>query len=488
MFLWRLRSFEAVQSTPVAMQNCSGHFTFDPTGRYVPLFAKASRSPRSYGDSWVSPEEWQLPGPIDPLLFGAYATDLYPASLTVHKLAGSFFDEVPLGQLTVHPRLGRFKVDAALLGQTLAVSYHYGFSSTIGAGPYDRRAAHRGLPAAPAPVTSITGGGTNLATALGSLTTGTVRLGDSLTYGTVSDVGGAGGLQRIRIDSENTAVFTRPCIRPAAGEWSFTGATGAVLELDGLLISGIDVVLDGQFDHVRITCSTFDPGGSGLADTPPSVLTTAADGRALTPTRLWVRGRIRLLEVDRCVLGPIRTRNGGQVEALTITDSIIQAIRTTDPSGGQPADPAVDLADGTATLQRCTVLGPAALHRLEASECIFDDLVTVADAQHGCVRFSAWTTGSVLPRQYECVEIAPEAPIFTTRVFGQSGYCQLLSTADRSIQSSTSARPSLVEGGPAGSEPGAFAGEQNAIRERGLRIKFQEFMPLGLDPVVIVVT
>jgi hypothetical protein len=488
VFLWRLRNFGVARSTPVAVKNCDGHYTFDPTGRYLPLFVKASRAPSSYGDYWVPPDEWQLPGPIDTPLFRAHASDLYPASLAVHQLAGGVLNEVPLSQLTIYPRLGRFRVGAALRGQTLAVSYHYGLPARIGAGPYDRRAAQPGFPAAaPVPVTSITGGGTHLATALAGLTHGTVRLGDSLTYDTISDLT---GLQRVRIDSENTIAFTRPCIRPPApaGEWTFTGAAGAVLELDGLLISGTDVVLDGSFDHVRISCSSFDPGRSGLGDTPPTVLTSAADGRNLTPARLWVQGRVRRLEVDRCVLGPVRTRAGGHIEALTMSDSIIHATRTTDPSTGKPADPALSLSDGTATLERCTVLGPAALHRLAATECIFDDVVIVGDAQHGCVRFSAWATGSVLPRQYECVEIPPTAPIFTTRVFGQPGYCQLLATADRAIRSSISARPSLVEGGPAGSEMGVFAGEQNAIRQRSLRIKLQEFMPLGLDPVIIPVT
>ena len=38
------------------------------------------------------------------------------------------------------------------------------------------------------------------------------------------------------------------------------------------------------------------------------------------------------------------------------------------------------------------------------------------------------------------------------------------------------------------SEMGAFARERNPVKERGLLIKFQEFMPAGLVPVVIHVT
>lgn len=490
VFLWRLRSFGVVLSTPVPLQGCPRHFTFDPTGRYVPLFARASRSTRDYGDRWTSPAEWRLPGPIATLLLRAELPHLYPASLTVHRLAGSFFDPVPVAQISaIYPELGRFRVANALATDTLAVSYHYGFPARIGAGPYDRRLVRGRSPEVPQPVTAVTGGGPGLAPALTNLVTGTVRIGDSLTYGTVAHVGGGSeALQRVRIDSENTTVFTRPCIRRPGTDWVFTGASGAVLELDGLLVSGTDVVLRGEFQTVRITCSTLDPGGPGSGATAETVLADAADGGDLVPTRLWVEGRVARLEVERCVLGPIRTRKNGHVEALAVTDSVVQGIRTTPASGGQPADPALDLPDGLAVLTRCTVLGPAALHRLEASECVLDDVVTVEDAQHGCVRFTAWATGSVLPRRYESVEIPPSAPIFTTRVFGEPGYVQLMSTADRVIVSSTAARPSLGTGGPEGAELGAYAGERNAVRLRGLRAKFQEYMPLGLDPVIIVVT
>jgi len=54
----------------------------------------------------------------------------------------------------------------------------------------------------------------------------------------------------------------------------------------------------------------------------------------------------------------------------------------------------------------------------------------------------------------------------------------------------------IVSGAPAtisagakdGSEMGAFAGQGNPIKERSLLIKYQEYMPLGLTPVIIHVT
>ena len=79
------------------------------------------------------------------------------------------------------------------------------------------------------------------------------------------------------------------------------------------------------------------------------------------------------------------------------------------------ADAALALGAGTADLSRCTMLGPGWLHRLECSESILDDVVRVQDAQSGCVRFSAWSTGSALPRRYESVQIDPGAPIGSIR-------------------------------------------------------------------------
>jgi hypothetical protein len=91
----------------------------------------------------------------------------------------------------------------------------------------------------------------------------------------------------------------------------------------------------------------------------------------------------------------------------------------------------------------------------------------------------------VLPRKYEGATIAPHAPVFETRVFGQPAYCQLVSTADLAVLSGPG---SISAGGPTGSELGAFASELGPLRERSLRLKLDEFMPIGLSPVLVYVT
>jgi len=674
VFLWRLRSFGLDLTTPVEVQGCPGYYSFDPTGREIPLFATAARN---YGDQWVSPAEWQLPTPIStPLLRADLAHPITPDRLhpdTQHlydaldptdstgtrvlaKSLGIFVQEnlIPGDQITadpdvtntetlidpetgqsitrtiaffIDPEKGRLTKRSNAPEGNVFVTYHYGFSSAIGAGPYDRRLPGKKLSDRPSPITHVSGGGDNLSVPLTALApTGTIVLDDSLTYVAVNPVGTAtAGIQQVTIvasdgQTQKGSPGSRPVIRlpapnPAPTEWVFTAADGGTLALEGLFISGGDIVLRSaplpdnkvaEFKSVTLTCCTLDPGNTGNFTNPPTIYTQAVDGRNLIPCRLWIEAHVGELKIDRCITGPIRTRGDGEIEKLTITDSIVQAIRTDDssmfesadlkgpdrlasvlrdavdpfcdplsvslkgkfskdtqhmlntynsrqlpspelqqallkelndllkgpslydadrfkpvnlssttlewarqdlhgddlvrlnrwllqeayPSDLADKDSAIALGSGEVDLTRCTVLGPAYLHRLNASECILDDVVLVEDTQHGCVRFSAWTSSSVLPRHYESVKITAKSPLFTTRVFGQPGYAQLLSGVDAAILAGAtpSAGTTIAQGAQDGSEMGTFARDKNPIKERSLLIKYAEFMPMGLIPVIIYVT
>ncbi|KQY23006.1 hypothetical protein ASD16_10455 [Cellulomonas sp. Root485] len=150
------------------------------------------------------------------------------------------------------------------------------------------------------------------------------------------------------------------------------------------------------------------------------------------------------------------------------------------------ADAALATDAGLVELCRTTLLGPAYVHRLECSESLLDDVVRVRDAQDGCVRFSAWSTGSALPRRYESVRIAPGAPVMVSRRFGEWGYAQLPDGADSAILGAdTAGDPSLLTGSHAGSEMGAFCRDAAAVKDRSLLIKLQEYLPVGLAPVLV---
>jgi hypothetical protein len=583
VFLWRLGAFHIEAGTAVQVAGCPTQYVFDPTGRRVPLFLRPrQRPPGEDPDGWTPAREWEVPGPLTRSLLRALkdpggfapAHRPYPdpnalRAVTIDPERRSFaaFPDHDAGgtpmAVNVWPEQGTFEPVAAGGGTAPApqvVAHTYGFGGMVGAGPYDRTLiGPRPTGPGTTPVVAQNGGAA-LNQALGAVgATGVVTLRDSLTYEPAGTVGSpAAPVVDLLVQA---AAEQRPVLRPASGtNLVFTGAPAGILALDGLLISGGDVVLRGSFDSVRITACTLDPGTEGppKADgSPGPAFDTAVDGRLLAATRLRIEGVVREMVVDHCVLGPIRIGAGGSLDTLTVTDSVVQALpgdldlpgvavgpepipsgmviplqpptpvvgaapsamtspgpatpaagtpttptTPTTPSGptgptgpsgpaagsGGPTAPflipqvqpslALALPDTTVTLERVTVLGPLAVHRLDATDCILDGVATVEDTQQGCARFTAWATGSVLPHRFEAVELPANAPLFVSRAFGDPGYAYLLDSAD----------PAVAQGAQNGSEMGAFSFLLGPIKERGLALKYAEYLPLGVTPVVVHVT
>jgi hypothetical protein len=610
VFLWRLRSFPVVAGTPVAVAGHAGQYAFDPTGRQVPLFLPPAPDLGDLPASQPMPREWQVPGPLTSSLDAAISGSgtspgrPYPdADIPASYALGEGWQLT-----TVWPETGRFSATPASPAGPLTVSYHYGFPSTIGAGPYDRSLITD--PPAIAGTERIVTGGTGLDNALTRTgTTGTVTLGesaapDSATYPSLANVGSSAAPIASLLVRAGPSM--RPVLRPRARAalWVFTGGGEAQLVLDGLTVANCDIVLRGSFDTVRITACTIDPGTAGPGSPP---LAMAIDGTPLAPCRIFVeadpgapaseRGAIRQLLVDHSILGPVRTRFGGSVETLTITDSIVQGLPATagtdftnadvfDPSllatGLLSGDPlsvalvsrlpesavqdlrfyqakrlawqvsglprtvlaglnelvdgpslydealradvrlspkvrrlaaearpaghailnravleesfpvalgtaALAVADAAVQLTRVTVLGRVVAHRLSASDSIMADFAAVDETRDGCVRFSGYARGSVVPRPYRSATMPAGAPIFTSDSYGQPGYAQLLETADAAIVGGATGA-SISAGAETGSEMGAFSADLNPVKEQGLLTKYAEYMPLGLTPVIVHVT
>jgi hypothetical protein len=620
VFLWRRQSFQLVDGTPVAVRGCPSQYVFDPTGREIQLYLPPPPPEADDEvDSWTSAAEWQTPGPLTASLLeaiqdpGNAPTEQpqhapYPDANEIPPLYGATTGTpAEPAVIDVWPELGRFTL-VSTLADPLTVSYQFALPAPIGAVPYDRT-LYRDPPAVVAPEAQVAGGSGLDAQLAGSGGAGTVTIADSNTYTALSDVGSTAapiGSLLIRAGDDQ-----RPCVRlkrAASGQppnaWVFTGGdpVNSQLVLDGLLVSGGDIVLRGAFASVRLTGCTTDPG---TLDATGAALGKSVDGRPLAPTRIWIEadpnakadaaGAIGRLAIDHCILGPIRTRNGGAVETLSISDSIVQgiapaastalatgdvydpellakALGSADPlsqqllaampaatrnaitaykggalsaatltkiiaalntiigsgtsiysdaafagvtlpppvqalraegaaanvaalnrgllEAGYPvalAAAALALSEGTASLTRVSVLGRTFVHRLQCSDSILADFTVAEDSQDGCVRFSAVADGSSVPRQYLSVFTTTDAALFESSAYGEPGYGQLLETADLAIDGGT-AGVTITAGAETGSEMGAFSSELAPIKERGLRIKYDEYMPLGLAPVVIHVT
>jgi hypothetical protein len=549
VFVWWLYGFPITAATPVASAASPPCLTFDPTGRDIPLFAPSSRGEEAWGEYWVSPDEWELPVAVRDTLWTIQPDRLYPLAFWVGLGGGGAPAPLPRAQLTIHPQAGRFSfVGAPPAGQVLT-AYHFGFASPVGAGGFDQRL----LPALQEPAATVAvSGGSGLGTALAALAAdATVAIGDSLTYPgpTAAQVLPATATIVLRAANQQRPVLRWPGTAPAS--WTLHG-DGSSLTLQGLLLQGADLVLTGSFETVRLRMATLDPGTSGA---PTTLFATAIDAMPLRPATLWVEGTVRQLVIERSITGPLRTRNGGSVETLAASDSIIQAIPAHDIAAGGPvldpaellaqvkagtdplsvqirnalasadfaalqswtpgtappsgleaavqaalsgfdraaleatyplalADLALGFASGTVSLARCTVLGPCAVHRIEASECILHDIVAVEDPQHGCIRFTAYAQGSALHQPYRSVAIAPRGPVFVSRKFGQPEFAVPRRDADAAILA-PGPGDSILGGAQDGSEMGAYALERKPLRRRGLAQKYEEFMPAGLVPVWI---
>jgi len=196
------------------------------------------------------------------------------------------------------------------------------------------------------------------------------------------------------------------------------------------------------------------------------------------------------------------------MNGLIVRDSIIDRPEdSSDPAAPRMAIAATASGDEPGpdtTLERVTVLGAVHVKTLElASEVVFTQPVVAERRQAGCVRFSyVDDQRSVTPRRYRCqpdmalearrkqfgLDAVPPAeaarirdrmrPAFTLQRYGQPAYAQLTRTTAEAIHT----------GAEDGAEMGAFAMLKQPQRLANLRVRLQEYMPVGLEAGFIYVT
>jgi len=468
--LYRLRAFEVEGATPWQRAGGPG-YTFDPSGRDVPLFMPRNRpqyldiepGQAAGWDAWHPAREWELPAPIRCRLLGQAEgkAALLPNALSVEEAGAGV---VPPAQVTagylkswasnasgvrlvVDPVRGRFIFLTPPPAQAGTVSYHYGFPGEIGAGPYARSQVE-----APqrAPAAHLQNGGPITAALLvdGQVT----QVDDSQTYGPLDN---KSAITDLTLQAKNGQ---RPYLHLAA-DWVLDSSPNqeAKLVLDGLWLGSSgshSVTLRGDYKQVTIQCCTFDPGGED------------AEGNPIAPVSLVVEGNVEELVIGQSILGPVQLKAGHALETLILQDSIVQSLQ---------ANPALDVPSGEVHMERVTIFGALKVHRLWASEALITGLATVTDTQNGCFRFGAALVGSRLPRRYESHLFAEFGLYFTSQRFGDPGYAQLSQVAP----------PELQRGAENGSEIGAWSGLLNPIRLSSLQAKIDEYMPFGLIPIFV---
>lgn len=270
------------------------------------------------------------------------------------------------------------------------------------------------------------------------------------------------------------------------------------LILEGLYITRDSSFPDGQalisraaINSLEIVGCTLDPGGH---------LMLSGD-RAPTKTSLDLKipfgfsdiaekeafNQVPIVLVERSISGPIFMDQDYQL--LKIVNSIIDA-RSGVNSGPNPGNPAVSgsSADPTKTwsapvqVNGATVFGRMRSKKMEGVSVggIWTRALEILDSLTGCIKFS-YFSGSVddkLPMNFGCVSGNNAKLIFESEVFWNPSYGQLSRMSDFRI----------LERGPNDDAMGAFGYLLEAHKWRNLFVRYREFMPVGLRPLIIKVT
>lgn len=417
-------------------------------------------------------------------------------------------------ELGIDPELGRFALagddpilttplpgDPPFSSHGLSVDYVEAFSGRVGARTFDRR-----LETASVPTLLVSQSGDAASLAAPDLPNNRLHssLASALAVAVDNDVIEIIDSATYAVDSEivfNNPVVRKLTIRAAEGQrpcLSFYTGFGVptvssirvrsqldTLELNGLFISGGPIEIESNVKQLNLIGCTLDP-------------LSATGGWSLRGSDTDLNNQAEYF-LCRTITGGLRI--GAGIDRLVIADSIVDQLNSIAigevPLLSSPpvtASPPLDLPSTRTTsnvlqLERVTVLGRIECDVLQASECLLNDLTIVDDQQAGCIRFSRWERGSILPRRFQCVPTEAQArdcppnrrclpAQFNSMRFGRPDYAQLAAIR----------QPEILSASEAGAEVGAFASELNQIRLANMQVKLREFMPVSLTAVVIAET
>ncbi len=255
--------------------------------------------------------------------------------------------------------------------------------------------------------------------------------------------------------------------------------------------AGEPLIARAALNALEVIDATLDPGGFRLCDGTraavhaslrlgvPYGFAAVADEVNFTQTPE--------IHVQRSLCGPLLADARYR---LFLADSVVDAGAGADdaPSsaafavgGTLPGDPP-HAAHGwgpPTVVSGATFLGRVRVERIEGRGGIFVHRLQARDDQHGCLRQS-WLRGvkDAVPQSHACVRAAQAPLAFTDEAFGEPAYGQLAATADFRVR----------ERGPGDDAMGAYGFLLEAHAWRNLQVRFREFMPVGVRPLLVPVT
>ena len=447
IFLWRLGAYPLTDSR--AFQLDAHRFLFHPLGYDTQLFT----NPATEDEVTHLAEPMNVPDPIGRRVLDTYLSQYYGEQKSI-SLQGFAIGQIvvcdlsgwihtpPAGKIAIDPVLGRIAFADPQTEPPL-VRFHYAFSDEMGGGEYDRLTTldEKLQPIEQVPVPHATIQDALDAVAAG----GVVEISNSDRYEETVTIS-VNANQRVELRAANEQ---RPTL-VLGGDLVINGAADSEVTLNGLLIAGGAIRVDGALRALRLRHCTLLPSLNA---------TLSVDLPDVT------------IEIDHCIIGPLRVHERSNV---SVTDSIVDAMNEAAVAFAAPNG---SDAGGTLEIADSTVIGT--VHTLElklASNSIFMSDVRSEKKQSGCVRFCYLPLTSVVPRRYRC---QPEQendalrvrPQFTSLRYGDPGYGQLALRTAKQIRT----------GADDEAEMGAFHELYQPQRETNLRIRLDEYLRFGLE-------
>lgn len=537
--LYRLPSFKVAGVTPRSVAQGKG-FTFDPSGRDVPLFMPRGRAgnEQAWGE-WTSAREWDLPGPIPCRLLAHAEFEINEENLA-DLFTESVIDQAQVNQLRQlkHVRLRSEQnfqravrqwassVDTsseslqwrAVLARTLvqecgrnklvpeAVEVN---APGIESRPELMVAANLENWTASAP-------GKDLAVdpergrfrLLKALSVDSKDISVTYNHGSPGSIG-AGTYDRGHVDTVAAASVIAgggdiiPAGVPRDGvlqindsrTYRLAGAIQGIVDLTfraanherPYLRFENSLILDTDYGDLKNEDSLLTIDGVWFGGSSKVILSGDYELVAIRHTTLDPGGA----DADGQEIPEVNLIITGHIEKLVIDRSVTGPIGTKEngvverlmirDSIVQAADDdawaiALDAAD--LDMKNVTVFGRMKVHRLtKASEILATGKVEVSDAQSGCFRFSAAPEDSLLPRPYRW---------FPIPLNGQHQYFLSRRFGEPAYARLSQLAPAEIrEGAESGSEIGAFCDDITAVKMQGLYDKVVEFLPFGLIPIFV---
>jgi len=551
LFVWRLRAYSVTHAPAYCVEDAGPHcYTFSVLGNDAPLYnrpiidadANAIAGERNVPDT-IDRREFSRRAQIDGKVQIRASRHYYglvdepgsrvaqslaiwasgwppnqqhadlpiPADLIVPADLSRWSYESRNGQVAVDPVLGRIMFPPRQLPKRgVWVSYHYGFSADMGGGEYTRP-----MRGAPGVVPIRVSDKEELRKALEPWRPpaapgdppeqpkdAIIEITDSGVYVLPIHIHlAAGHTLQIR-----AAQRTRPVIKLL--DWhanlpdnlSVTGEAGSRFTLDGIMVAGRGVQVEGELQSLTIRHSTLVPGWSLAPNCDPE--RPAEPSIELIDTRACV-------VVDHSIVGSIQVNDSAvKVDPIRIqiVDSIVDSTGTDCESPECEAIGAAgsELAHATLRVVRSTIIGRVMAHAFELAEnSIFLSRVTVARRQQGCMRFCYVRPDSRTPRRFHCqpdlaVRAVTESmqgttatdaeieaartqerlrvrPRFNSIRYGMPVYCQLAAHC----------APEILRGADDESEMGAFHDLFQPQRLANLRARLAEYTPAATDVGII---